>query len=390
MSNQSTSAIDNNEGLSATSKRNAGKAKTAPTAQRWVYMDVCKIVAFVLIVFTNIVAGIWGSVEIGSSTWWVLNTYNGLSRFSVPLFFLMLGALLLNPLKDLSMKEIYLKLLIPVLTSFLFWSTAYVLFSYVIYSPETFSNFNFRDFISTVLQGDPYRHWFVFLIIQLYLVLPFLRVIAKDLNICRCFLILWMIFSLFTNTLNRTAAVFNLSPTASSFVYETLGVLSRIKPTMVIDYIGYAVLGYYIHSCNITKKAGIPALIVFAASIVYTIIMSNYLSVKTGEPNQMFFENLSFNNCISAASFMVAMKAFSENVWYKDRTYKIILFFSAGAFGLFMTHAFVLRLLTAFNLDGLSFGAALSSPVLCIAVTLVSVTVSYIIKKIPKLGGYLV
>ena len=76
-------------------------------AGRWVYMDVCKIVAFVFIVFTNIVAGVWGSVEIGSTAWKVLNIYNGLSRFSVPLFFLILGALLLNPLKELSVKEIY-------------------------------------------------------------------------------------------------------------------------------------------------------------------------------------------------------------------------------------------------------------------------------------------
>ena len=390
MSNQNASATDLQEKARAVPPMAKDKAAVAPAVQRWVYMDVCKIVAFVLIVFTNIVSGVWGIAETGSSEWVVLNVYNGLSRFSVPLFFLMLGALLLNPLKELSIKEIYLKFLLPVLTAFLFWSTAYVLFTYAIYSPGNFAHFNLREFISTVLQGDPYRHWFVFLIAQLYLVLPFLRAIAKNLSACRCFLVLWMIFTLFVTTLNRIPAVFQLSPVATAFVYEPLGILSRIRPAMVIDYIGYAVLGYYIHSCNISRKAGTPALIVFAASLLYTIVMSHFLSVKTGAPNELFFENLSFNNAISAASFMVAMKAFSENVWYKDRTYDIILFFSAGAFGLFMTHAFVLRLLDVIGLNGLSFGALLSTPILCVIVTLISVTASYLIKKIPGVGDYLV
>ena len=358
--------------------------------QRWVYMDVCKIVAFVFIVFTNVVAGVWGSVEIGSTAWKVLNIYNGFSRFSVPLFFLILGALLLNPLKELSIKEIYLKYLLPVLTSFLFWSTAYVLFTYAIYSPEMFTNFNVHAFIATVLAGDPYRHWFVFLIVQLYLVLPILRAMVKSMDACKCFLVLWIIFSLFITTLNRLPAVITLPNTANVIISETLGVLSRIKPVMVIDYMGYAVLGYYLCTRTISKKAGVFAIITFVASTAYTILMTNYMSVRMWAPNEMFFENISLNNCITAASFMVMMKAFGENVWYKNRTYKIILFFSANAFGVFMTHAFVLRLLTVLNLDGLTYGPVFSAPILCVAVTLVSLAVSFIIKKVPKLGDYLV
>ena len=364
--------------------------KNGLATKRWVYMDVCKIVAFVFIVFTNIVAGVWGSVEIGSTAWKVLNIYNGLSRFSVPLFFLILGALLLNPLKELSTKEIYLKYLVPVLTSFLFWSSAYVLFTYAIYSPEMFTNFNVHEFITTVLAGDPYRHWFVFLIVQLYLVLPILRAIAKSMDACKCFLVLWIIFSLFITTLNRLPAVIALPDAASAIIFEALGVLSRIRPLMVLDYMGYAVLGYYLCTRTITKKTGVFAIITFIASTAYTILMTNYMTVKMWAPDQTFFENVSFNTCITAASFMVIMKAFGENVWYKNRTYNIILFFSTGAFGIFMTHAFVLRLLTVLNLDGLTFGPVLSAPLLCVAVTLVSLAVSFIIKKIPKLGDYLV
>ena len=377
--------------VSASEKSEApGDSKSAIGTKRWIYMDVCKVVAFVFIVFTNIVAGVWGSVEVGSTAWTILNVYNGMSRFSVPLFFMILGALLLNPLKELSIKEIYLKYLLPVLTSFLFWSSAYVLFSYAIYSPEMFTNFNVREFISTVLAGDPYRHWFVFLIVQLYLVLPLLRAIVKSADTCKVFLVLWAIFSLFVNTLIRIPSIVVMPEFMGSFVGETLGVLSRIKPVMVLDYIGFAVLGYYIHTCGITKKMGTVAIFTFIASIAYTILMTNYMSLKMWAPDQTFFENLSFNNCIAAASLMIILKAFTDDVWYKERTYKIIMFFSSGAFGIFMTHAFVLRLLTVLNLDGLSFGAALSSPILCIAVTLVSVTVSYIIKKIPKVGDYLV
>ena len=384
---QSTQQLDVEESTKSASTK---KINNTLNVERWVYMDVCKIVAIVVIVFTNIVSGVWGSVEVGSFAWNVLTAYNGLSRFSVPLFFMILGALLINPLKDLSIKQIYLKYLLPIFTSFLFWSTAYVLFTYAIYSPEVFSNFNFHEFITKVLIGDPYRHWFVFLIIQFYIVLPLLRAIARNKDICICFLVLWIIFSLFITSLNRIPAVFTMPEAANAVVTEILGFLSRIKPMMVIDYMGFAVLGYYIHTCKTPRTTGYIAMLVFIASIAYTILMTNYMSIRMGAPNETFFENLSFNNCIAAASFMVIMKAFGENVWYKNRSYKNILFFSAGAFGIFMIHAFVLNLLTVFNINGLSFGPVFSAPVLCIAVTLVSVVFAYLIKKIPKLGDYLV
>ena len=362
----------------------------APKVQRWIYMDVCKIIAFVFIVFTNIVAGVWGASPVGSPEWIILNIYNSLSRFSVPLFFLIVGALLLNPMKELSIKEIYLKYLIPVLTSFLFWSTAYVLFTYAIYSPNKLSNFNVAEFINTVLKGDPYRHWFVFLIAQLYFVLPILRAIARNMSVCKCFIVLWVVFTLFLNTLSRIPAVLDLPPTLYTVVAELSGILSRIKPAMITDYVGYAVLGYYIHSCSFTKKNGPLAIAACIGSLLYTILMTHYISVKTFTADQTFFANVSFNNCITAASIMVIMKIYSENVWYKKRTYKLILFLSTGAFGIFMTHAFVLRLLEVVGLNGLSFGALASTPLLCIVVSLVSVTASYLIKHIPKIGDYLV
>jgi Uncharacterized protein conserved in bacteria len=368
------------------------QANEQPTLNemRWVYMDVCKIVAFVFIVFTNIVAGVWGSVEIGSSAWSILTAYNGLARFSVPLFFLILGALLINPLKELTIKEIYLKYLVPVLTAFIFWSAAYVLFTNAIYSPEVFDNFNVQEFVTKVLIGDPYRHWFVFLIIQFYLVLPFLRAIAKSMDLCKCFLVLWIIFSLLITTLTRLPAVIAMPDMANTVISEGLGFLYRIRPVMVIDYMGFAVLGYYIHNINISRKIGKLAIFTFIASTVYTILMTNYMSVRMWAPDQIFFENISFNTCIAAASFMIIMKVFSEGVWYKTRTYNSIIFFSTNAFGIFMIHAFVLNLLTVLDINGLTFGPVLSTPILCIIVTLVSVLVSFCIKKVPKVGDYLV
>ena len=131
-----------------------------------------------------------------------------------------------------------------------------------------------------MLAGDPYRHWFVFLIVQLYLVLPILRAMVKNMDACKCFLVLWIIFSLFIATLNRLPAVITLPNTANVIISETLGVLSRIKPVMVIDYMGYAVLGYYLCTRTISKKAGVFAIITFVASTAYTILMTNYMSVR--------------------------------------------------------------------------------------------------------------
>lgn len=148
--------------------------------KRWIYLDVLKILSMFFIVVTNTAAACWSLAPAGSPDWWILTFFNSMSRFSVPLFFMLSGASLLSPEKELTPSTIWKKHILPLVTAFFFWSIIYVLFSYSMDAPEKLASFDAYGFIKDVLAGDPYRHWFIMLIISVLIVLPALRAIAKD------------------------------------------------------------------------------------------------------------------------------------------------------------------------------------------------------------------
>lgn len=359
--------------------------------QRWIYLDMLRVLSMFLFVVMSVASGKWGDLPVQTADWRILTVYNSLSKFCVPLFFMASGALMLNPAKELSIKEIITKHVVPLVTAFLFWSTAYTLLMYWLYTPEVFANFDIRAFISSVLQGDPNRHWFVFLIIRFYLIVPLIREIARNIRAIKFLILLWALFVLLNTSLSRIGLIAgNLPPAISETISEILTVSNRVKPSMLAEYVGYACLGYYIHVTGLTKKQGIYAAVTGLLAILYTAAMTMYLSAKTGTPDQTFFENMSINTCLIASSVMICVKVFMDKTWYKDATYKIVRYLSISAFGIFLIHAFLLRILSTYNINAMFIGSVFTTPVLSLAVAFVSSVIAYLIKKIPVVGDYLV
>ena len=82
--------------------------------QRIIYLDLLRVLATIGVIVIHVCGrGFYGSLF--TSSWYYAVFYHSLVRWCVPVFFMISGALFLNPKKTVTYKEILLKY-IPLLT----------------------------------------------------------------------------------------------------------------------------------------------------------------------------------------------------------------------------------------------------------------------------------
>ncbi len=142
------------------------------------WIDNSRIIAIFAVVWLHVSAGVVMLADFGSQYWWIGNILDALVRWSVPVFVMISGALLLDPGKKEQPNVFYRKRLSRILIPILFWSAFYLFWS-------------FRDgaydgsrslpvaMVKKLLTGRPYFHmWFLYMILGLYVFTPFLRKIV--------------------------------------------------------------------------------------------------------------------------------------------------------------------------------------------------------------------
>jgi len=113
------------------------------------------------------------SGTISTYDFWVGNIYCSLSRFAVPVFVMLSGALLLS--KDYKISTFLKKRLVRLLIPFLFWSLVYIINS-LVNDFEAGNRPGFweiaRDIFVQLRDGSSGHLWYIYMIIGLYLFIP--------------------------------------------------------------------------------------------------------------------------------------------------------------------------------------------------------------------------
>jgi len=136
--------------------------------------DAIRLFALVAIVALHVSANGVNHLAFAHADWWLATSINALCRASVPLFLMLSGALLLRH-RICDRRQYYLhrwERLSPALIGwslfYLLWSAAKALVKQQPYSVE--------DALVSLLSGQPYYHlWFVFMLVGIYIVLPFMQ-----------------------------------------------------------------------------------------------------------------------------------------------------------------------------------------------------------------------
>lgn len=278
---------------------------------RIAYFDALRLICIFGVVMLHVSDdGI--AASIGSQEWHSALVYVSLSHWILPIFIMISGALFLNPAKKVTMKGLYGKYVLRLLLAYIYWLFVYAVIGYVM-SKMNGGGIFFK----------PHFHlWFLPLLISIYMLIPLIKVIAKDLTLSKYALILWC-----TYLLGRS--IFQIEVPQISPLFET---------NTILGYGGYFLLGYYLSQIDIKTKvrAVIYGLGLFALIVPHCYVFHN--SFTKGETDLSLFNNLNLNVVIICITVFVLVKELFNKIisvrinWLLEYTRKEL-------FGIYLVHA---------------------------------------------------
>ncbi len=292
------------------------------------WLDSVRWLATIAVITIHVVAPyLYQYGQISNTDWNIYNLIDSLSRFAVPFFVMLSGALLLN--RSITLTDFLKKRFIRILIPFLFWTFAYSIYHFCKSGGIQSTNY-LNYFLSSLVDGASYHLWYIYMLIGLYLAIPILNkwVLNADSNSVLYFLLIWF--------LGLTINFFDLN------------LHKDFSLTIFTGYLGYLILGYYIAHRSF-KFNSYLLLAIFAASIAFTFLATLYYPIANGMFNGKYYQYLSINIVIaSAALFMLVKNSFSSRGFYLDK----IKYCNKYGFGVYLVHVFVLDALQIFNING--------------------------------------
>jgi surface polysaccharide O-acyltransferase-like enzyme len=349
--------------------------------KRLVHYDLVRIIAMfgVIVVHTS---GTFYRVTapISSFNWQVSNIYSTSGKFSICIFMMVSGMLFLNPKKSITISALFQKNILRILSGFIFWSAAYALFGLWVKSMMGgFSYGYMHDFFIDFVTGN-YHLWFCYMIIGIYMIVPFLRLITGDEHLMKYYLILSIIFV-------STIPVLQQLP---DLVSQPLTIaVTQLRLNFVLGWVGIFILGYYLSYCNISKKAEIISYILGILSLIFTIVLNGLLSVRNNQSYEGLYELTNINILLTAVAVFIFFRLHVSKVDFSERFQKLTLIMSECTFGVYFIHVFIIIIFQQYALDKKLYNAAVAVPVLSAGVFIVSAIIIYFFRKIPFARDYL-
>lgn len=295
---------------------------------RIVYFDFLRIFAILAVVMIHVATsqhkleGMWNY----SSCFW-----HAIPRWAVPVFVMISGTLFLDYAKNITINNILKKYILRIVIVFLIWSSFYTCIHCIVNN-----NFDLVYAIKYLIKGRGHL-WFLYMISGLYLVTPLLRPIMEKKD--KSLILYLLIICFFVSSI---IPFINVIIPSSKEICDV--VIKTIHLSFPMSFVGYFVLGYYLHNfVNIKNELLIIGGLLF--SLFVMIFADIYRSIILGTGS--VFIN-SFFPFVVLASIFVFLFAKIKCSQIKQ-TSAFILKMSDLSFGVFLIHAFFIDFAVRFN-----------------------------------------
>lgn len=323
------------------------------------YIAYLRIVATLAVVLIHASTGYLNSTYIQDFDWNYANILHSFTRLSVPIFVMISGALLLP--KEESPLEFYRKRLLTILPIFLFWTCVYLI--YALWKQPRLSSLSSSQLLHIILpklrSGANAHLWYLYLLVGLYLAIPFLHKLVKACSKreLELFIGIWWISLFFSNK------VFSLY-------------LPSIDMGFFTGYFGYLVLGYYLaqfgfKSSSIKLKAGALYLIIAG----FTALGTYYLSLDQGGLNPLLYGYTAPNTAVAAAAVFV----FFRYLPLQENIARPLNWVNSYSFGIYLSHILFLNYIHPL----LPLSTAWKIPTATILTVACSILLSSLLRKLP-------
>ena len=346
--------------------------------KKYYYIDFIRIFSMFAVIFLHAAADLL-RVDYLKPVWHFSNVLTALFSSSVPLFFMISGAMLISNDKSSSVSHLFKVRIKKVLFPFLFWSVFAIIY-YFVTDIQYFSNWNIKGLIHRLkyFMGQPVtiHLWFMYALIPIYLLLPFIKILIDNLNRKKTIYLftLWAVFSV-------------ILPTLASVVtseYKMIFALnSKYDLSLFGGYLGFFILGYYLHIKDIKiKKRWVFAYIILN---ITTVSILTYIGTKiTGG----YFENFKTYSCFFTAtlaiSIFILIKQLCEEINYL-KFEKIISRISETSFAVYLMHNLIIHFMNL-NYFIVPNGSILRLISRCIVIYIICFVITAILNRIKPLS----
>lgn len=301
--------------------------------------------------------------DIADSQWLAAAGINSLSRWAVPVFMMISGALLLSSAREFDCRYYLSKRVAKVVIPFLAWSVIYAFLA-------GFSDGSWSPAITlSVLENsvdDPtwYHLWFFYDFIPLYVVIPFLAPLLKQAPppLIKLFLLAWMVL----------------------FLMKWLKAESFLLQNTVL-YTGYLILGWYLFNRDNSNELQYW-LLAGVAMLLLNFFGTWQLAVEKGRYSIFFMGYKTLNTAIIAGMVFVCAQAYADKIQGKLRA--LITLISKYSLGIYLLHP--LLLIPVRDLENGFYAIFISNwlaiPVISVLVMFIALLCTMLLLKIPLLG----
>jgi surface polysaccharide O-acyltransferase-like enzyme len=342
------------------------------------YVDVIRAYAILLVVVSHVFAPVCAAMNsYPLAVWWVFNLLDSAIRLCVPLFVMISGKLLLGSEREEPYLHFLWRRFSRLAAPFFVWSMIYA------YQEARMqqTDFSLGESLLQFLQGPTEFHlWFMYMILGLYLVAPFLRrfVRAAAPAELTALLGLWLGF----------------------LSYEWLfpGSAGSGPATTLVNYGGYFLMGYWTDraSPRLTKRR--PLMLISLAIVVFNAVATYYLMAHNGGIlDEKFYGGVAPLVSIYAAAFYLILKGIDYNALQSAKPWfgRLVMRFSLESYNIYLVHVFFLWLFIKGSLGFVLSEATGGNPLIGVPLTAAAILacslgLSALLQKIPLVSRLLV
>ena len=335
------------------------------------YMDYLRTIAIIGVLAIHAAAPYATMYQkIDFSMWEAGIIYNSLSRWCVPIFFMISGALLLGK-KEESLKEFFSRRANKILIPFVFWSVIYYVWrALVIYN----STPSFTEFKQLFLNANVYYHlWYFYALIAIYLLVPMFNVFCRYAS---------------QQIVGYTVAMYLLF--FGVFRYYTFLVPNRLVNYFPLtEFIGIVLLGFYLGKFEQSKRMRIIIYVAGIIGAIATILRTNALTFDQGQFSSYAFGYATPNVLAMSIALFVFFKYFimkrQQNEQFAPS--KLLQRISFTSFGIYLVHPMFLDAIRPLfhDANGIIIHPAIGIPIQVVIILIASLIAVLILGKIPYL-----
>lgn len=290
-----------------------------------------------------------------------------LCRFAVPIFFMISGALLLNPNKELTIKKLLKNYLLKYGLVIIVFGWGFAALE-EIFQEHTINTSTFIKSFINMLQGKSWNHmWYMYSLFGTMLFLPVLKVVAEN------FLEAQIKYILIVGFL-----FLSIIPMIELWTRVNL----NIEFPMNCVYCYYMLLGYWLDTLHIRLKKNEGVLAILICSII--LIVEAYLKVEYAKDIGVSSYSSPIILICACSIYNMLLNKIGDVNEYKQSYEKIIEFLSKHSFGVYIVHMLWINILyKLIKINPFEYNAILIIPILWFVVLVASLVTTMIMKKIP-------